>query len=65
MFTISMLRARKKIPLFAKTIHILSSTWNLLFKLLKIKGLIKVLASELEKHNYINLVFETNVNNSF
>jgi hypothetical protein len=30
---------------------------------LKIKGPIQVLASALEKHNYINLTFETNANN--
>jgi len=30
----------------------------------KIKGPIQVLASVLEKHNHINLAFETNVNNS-
>jgi len=34
------------------------------FKLSKIKGLIQVLASALEKHNYINLTFETNANNT-
>ncbi len=37
---------------------------NLFFKLPKIKNPIQVLASALEKHNYINLVFETNANNS-
>jgi hypothetical protein len=33
-------------------------------KLPKIKGLIQVLASPLEKHKYINLAFETNANNN-
>jgi len=58
MSTISILRAREKIPLFAKKNHIISNTWNLLFKMLKIKGPIQVLASEFEKHNYINLVLK-------
>jgi len=44
--------------------HIFSNTWNLFLKPTKIKGLIQVLASVLEKHNYINLAFETNANNS-
>jgi hypothetical protein len=35
-----------------------------IFKLSKIKGLIQVLASTLEKHNYMNLTFETNSNNT-
>jgi hypothetical protein len=34
------------------------------FKLSKIKGPIQVLASAWEKHNYINLAFETNANSS-
>jgi len=44
--------------------EILSNIWNLNFKLSKIKGLIQVLATTLEKHNYINLAFETNANNN-
>jgi hypothetical protein len=34
------------------------------FQLPKIRGPIQVLASALEKYNYINLGFETNANNS-
>jgi hypothetical protein len=30
----------------------------------KIEGSIEVFASALEKHNYINLAFETNANNN-
>jgi hypothetical protein len=58
-------RLGKKKQLFAKNIHTLTSTWNLLFKLPKIKGPIQVLASALEKHNNTDLAFETNANNNF
>jgi hypothetical protein len=37
---------------------------NLFSRLPKIKGPIQVLGSALEKHNYINLAFETDANNS-
>jgi ABC-type oligopeptide transport system ATPase subunit len=64
MFTTSILRVGKKKQFFAENIHILSNTWNLLFKVPKPKDPNQVFASALEKHNYINLVFETNANNS-
>jgi hypothetical protein len=54
MFTMSILRTRKKKTTCKKTSC----------KLSKIKGPIQVLANTLEKHNYINLTFETNANNS-
>ncbi len=50
--------------LFANNIHILSSICNLFFKLPKTKGPMQVLTSALDKHNYINLAFETNANNN-
>jgi hypothetical protein len=55
MFTMSILRTRKKKTTTCK---------KPLCKLSKIKGPIQVLANTLEKHNYINLTFETNANNS-
>jgi hypothetical protein len=54
----------KKKKIFAKKInHIFSNTLNIFFKLPKFKGLIQILACASEKHNYINLAFETNANN--
>jgi len=53
---------KKKI--ICKNIHIFSNIWHLLCKLPKIKGSIEVFANVLEKHNYINLAFETNANNN-
>jgi len=50
--------------IFAKNIHIFSSIWNLFFKMPKTKNPMQVLTSALKKHNYINLAFETNANNS-
>jgi hypothetical protein len=52
--------------LFAKkSIYIIHPSIQILFsKLPKIIGPIQVLANALEKHNYINLAFETNANNS-
>jgi hypothetical protein len=64
MFITSILKVKKKETIICKKIHMFSNTWNLNFKLLKIKGPIQVLASALEKHNYINSTFETNANNS-
>jgi hypothetical protein len=63
MFTTSILKVGGKKNYLPKNSYIfkyLKST----FQLPKIKGLIQVLASALEKYNYINLGFETNANNS-
>jgi hypothetical protein len=64
MFITSILKVEKKEIIICNKIHMFPNAWNLNFKLLKIKGPIQVLASALEKHNYINLAFETNANNS-
>jgi hypothetical protein len=57
-------RLGKKRQLFTKNIYILSNIWHLLYKLQKIKRSIQVFVSALEKHYYIKLAFETNVNNN-
>jgi hypothetical protein len=64
MFTRSILKVGKKETTVCKKIHVFSSIWILNFKLPKIKGPIQVFANTLEKHNSINLAFETNANNS-
>ncbi len=64
MFITSILRVGKKETSFAKNIHIFSNIWNIVSNCQNEKGLIQVLVSALEKHNYINLTFETNANNS-
>jgi hypothetical protein len=48
----------KKKKIFVKDIHIFSSSWTLLFKLLRIKGPIQALTSALEKCKYINFAFK-------
>jgi hypothetical protein len=63
-FTISILKVGKKKNNYLEKKSIFSSTWNTCFKLPKITGLIQMLASALEKYNYINFVFETNANNN-
>jgi len=47
-----------------KKFHLLSSTWNLFFKLPQILGLIQIFASSLKTHDYNNLTFEVHANKS-
>jgi len=54
MFTTSRLKVKKK---NWKKNCILWNTWNVCFKLPKIKGLIQIFASALEKYNYIKFCF--------
>ncbi len=53
----------KYIYIYAKK-HIFFKYFKSTFQLPKIKGPIQILASALEKYNYINLGFETNANNN-
>ncbi len=66
MFTTSILMCMKYIYIyiymFAKNIHLLSSTWTLFFKQPQILGPIQVFASNVKKHDYNNLIFEVNAN---
>jgi hypothetical protein len=65
MFTTSIMRClKKKNQILAKTIHLLSSTWTLFFKLPQILGPIQVLANNFKKHDYNNLAFEVHANKS-
>jgi hypothetical protein len=54
----------KKTQIFAKTFHLLSSTWTLFLKLPLILDPIQVVASTLENHDYNNLTFEVDANKS-
>ncbi len=56
--------AWKKNQIFAKTFHLLSSTWILFFKLSQILGPIQVLANSVKKYDYNNLTFEVHAKNS-
>jgi hypothetical protein len=57
--------AWKKNQIFAKKIHLLSSTWTLFFKLPQILSPIQVLANNVKKHDYNNLAFEVYAKKSF
>jgi hypothetical protein len=62
MFTTSILKVEeKKNQLFGKKN---SYTFKYLKYMPKIKGLIQIFASALEKYNYINFAFDTNANKS-
>ncbi len=56
--------AWKRNQIFAKTFHLLSSTWTLFFKLPQILVPIQVLATRFKKHDYNNLAFEVHANKS-
>jgi hypothetical protein len=62
MFTTSILKCLKKIYIFAKKLHLLSSTWVFFLKFPQILNLIQVIESRLRKHDYNDLAFEVHAN---
>jgi hypothetical protein len=64
MFITSILKVEKKETVICKKKSYIFKYLKSKFQVVKTKGPIQVLASALEKRNYINLAFETNANNS-
>jgi hypothetical protein len=54
--------AWNKTKTLVKTFHLLSSTSILLFKLPQILGPIQILVSNVNKHDYNNLIYEVHAN---